>query len=370
MRLLGIKENVFIDEVLLNEGGCEVFLVDINIDILFILMKSNMSKCEISFFSHKRLWIKIDYMLSQMSDDSYFYEIFSGDDPTFINVNNIDFVEGPTLRNNPKVQVDTIEDDDDQSSQWILDSFHVGQGMCSVFHNDDTGFIIDCGAGTPIFKNNYKNKKTPMVNDLLNVLAKITKNDRKIPLIVSHSDSDHWRLIDWDPGILKKIEKIYVPDKVTSLATKSKHIIGIVYPISDTTFMRTKSGSTYISVYRSEPKHRDNNGECLVCLVEINGKKALLAGDYVYSRMLTDKNVNIANIGTYKYQAVVVPHHGDEASSRDIVEPFSDEAVAFFSAGGRYGHPTWASIGNHMHKGYTEISDPTCGYIKIISLLS
>jgi hypothetical protein len=84
----------------------------------------------------------------------------------------------------------------------------------------------------------------------------------------------------------------------------------------------------------------------------------LLSGDFVYERMSRDRNRAIASMTRDRYDAVVVPHHGDEASSAQVVAPRQPlQSKAFFSAGTHtgYGHPTPASVESHRRKNFMVI---------------
>jgi hypothetical protein len=52
----------------------------------------------------------------------------------------------------------------------------------------------------------------------------------------------------------------------------------------------------------------------------------------VYERFIPDTNTRINTLHSVSYTAVVVPHHGDEASGQHVV-PSTSVAKAFFSAG-------------------------------------
>lgn len=41
---------------------------------------------------------------------------------------------------------------------FLLNAYTVGQGMCSLLHNGDVGYLLDAGAGTPVTRKNYLDK--------------------------------------------------------------------------------------------------------------------------------------------------------------------------------------------------------------------
>lgn len=130
------------------------------------------------------------------------------------------------------------------------------------------------------------------------------------------------------------------------------------------------SAGSRIEVYRSKPSRNDDNGHCLISTFENKGKKALIAGDYVYDRFRTDANSDVKALVNEEFDAVVVPHHGDDESAFGIFKA-RDGAVAFFSAGDHkgFGHPTATSRDNHILANYREICDNLCGDVKVVELI-
>ncbi|MDG6396894.1 hypothetical protein RYA05_27825 [Pseudomonas syringae pv. actinidiae] len=75
--------------------------------------------------------------------------------------------------------------------------------------------------------------------------------------------------------------------------------------------------------------------------------------------MRQDKNLLISGLANTSYTAIIVPHHGDSASSRGVFAARNSQSIAFFSAGTHkgYNHPTAASLGAHRRGGFEEVSD-------------
>jgi beta-lactamase superfamily II metal-dependent hydrolase len=227
--------------------------------------------------------------------------------------------------------------------QYKLCSFHVGQGMCSLLYNEDLkyGIFFDAGAGTPIKRDEYQ--KQPM-----NAIKKAISNLETLDLILSHPDSDHWRLIAWDPVIRQKANRIFTPRGAKSIAFQDTTIAGKIKEVDSAVFPITSSICIYL--LRSEPLSLDDNGDGLVVIVKFGSKNILFPGDYVYNRYAKDKNACIRNIHKLKFYAVVVPHHGDFESGDSIVPPSTRKSSkAIFLAGDHQGyrHPTPNAVDSH-----------------------
>lgn len=248
-------------------------------------------------------------------------------------------------------------------SDWVLSAFHVGQGMCSLITNGESGVLLDLGAGTPITRPRYL-RETGFSNEL-RMAIKPLKN---LDLVLSHADQDHWRILAWDSEIRKKIATIFVPEGAKPLAFKDPSIVKKIVEIGDLDICF--SDRSHLDIFRSAPGSSDDNSECLVCVFASNNKRALIAGDYVYERFLTDKHPRIKNLHNLDFDAVVVPHHGDAASAKKIVKARSD-GVAFFSAGDhkRYKHPTVESRDQHREALFREICDNTYRFVKRVQLI-
>ncbi|OIR08842.1 hypothetical protein GALL_88350 [mine drainage metagenome] len=248
--------------------------------------------------------------------------------------------------------------------KFVFDTFHVGQGMCSLVHNNQVGILLDVGAGKPITRDTYITNA--IRNDLrtaVNLLA------APVNVVLSHADSDHWRILSWDSVLLTQIHAIYIPAGVSSLAFKDRAIKRKVIGISDHTWML--DNTTCLRVFRSAPLQPDRNGECLVSLFKRGRCRVLAAGDYVYERFGTDSNPNLRGLSRpARYSAVVVPHHGDAASANNVVGS-TVGAKAFFSAGTHrgYKHPTAASLSAHRIAHFKNISRPTLPDIVRVRLL-
>lgn len=324
------------------------------------------------------LWLKITADLSKRGR-SYFYPTFSSAAPSYFGVTGVQYVPAPKLPptartpaqledfRNESALVQRTPRSTAGSSQPEFVAFHVGQGMCSMLHDTHFGVLFDAGAGTPITRGVYLEGK--LTNELKTLVTGLTKISY---MVLSHFDHDHWRMLAWDEDLLNKVDTIVVPDMVTlqgrNLAFFDVKVVKKVKKASS--FHIPIDTGTDIQGHRSTPSKSDSNGECLVCIVKLAGRFGLVPGDYVYSRMRSDKSSVIKSLATVTYGAVIVPHHGDVESAK-CVPKSAPGGLAFFSAGNHstWLHPSPASEENHKLAGYTVIQDNTQSHIVKCKLL-
>jgi beta-lactamase superfamily II metal-dependent hydrolase len=315
------------------------------------------------YFDSTDQWLEVTYSIDSGANDGpvYAYPLFTGSAPTFIKVVAITPVRGRLVPPLLARGTAALALPPSSASPFVLDAFHVGQGMCSVFHNHQVGFILDAGAGTPVFRREYQEDSS-----FINRLTPLLKSLDAVSMVLSHFDADHWRLLDWDNEILDRVNEIYVPNGVASLPFKSAVMKSKVTAIGSQTLLYDPAAGASLEVVRSMPANSDKNGECLIAVCRTAGKSALLPGDYVYSRMASDRTAAIKPLISQRYDAVVVPHHGDEASSIGTFAPASTRSIAFFSAGDHtyYKHPRQESLDEHASKGYNVVEDHDTPHIK------
>lgn len=305
---------------------------------------------------------------------NYLYSTFSEELPRYFEIKELGVVEklGVNLRskseslssinaslissgqwivNNPQAALlDLRLQDNYFGGNFVLESFHVGQGMCSIVHDGTWGMLLDMGAGKPVVRPKYPT--------LSNDLHLVTDKLKELNLLVSHFDSDHWRILAWDTKLRNKIKNIYVPSGGRSLFFNDKNIKKKVVEVNNTVIRL--AADAFLRIYRSDPSHSDSNGQCLVTTFYKGGRLALVPGDYAYHRFASDANTGIQELLGEIYSAVIVPHHGDLASARSVVECVPG-SPAFFSAGTHqgYNHPTTASVAEHVLKGFVAIDKNT-----------
>ena len=246
---------------------------------------------------------------------------------------------------------------------YTFDTFHVGQGMCSLVHNGDHGVLLDAGAGKPVTRKAYLAKT--LKNELITSIVPLST----LCAVISHADSDHWRLLSWDLALRNKVDRIYVPLGARSLALRDRAVLRKIIGISTQRWQLDVSSS--LLLLRSIPKHVDSNGDCLVAIFDKQGKKVLGSGDYVYKRFSTDGNPRVTALPQERYRGLVVPHHGDAASAQAVPTSDTPNAIAFFSAGTHQGykHPDPTSLASHQSASFHVVSDPKQTDIVSVKLL-
>lgn len=238
------------------------------------------------------------------------------------------------------------------SGKIYLNSYSVGQGMCSLLHNGKEGILLDCGAGKPILKPNYKKLSTNKLISDLNALS-------QVDMILSHLDSDHHRILSWDPNILKMVSNIYIPSNTDDLFLKDKLTFQKVIACS---MIKIKFANGFLHSYRTQPAScsKEKNDNALVTHIRTEKEEVLVPGDYSYINIHTDSCTGIAALRNNEYTYVIVPHHGDIESSKSIPSPSkSILAIAFFSAGTheKWKHPSSQSMDAHSASMFINIVD-------------
>lgn len=380
VRLIGVEHDDFLR---LNQGdhrdGVCTFLIDVDLSsFLWIAqtkiwrLKREAKAHELAFldseFDNASTWYQVDFHIAAKGR-SYFYSTFSAEEPIFIDPIRISSIDAPRRAEQsslpPKLtgflkatqKVTSMTAVDPGYGIFKFTAFHVGQGMCTIVESLSHCVMFDAGAGKPVTRKRY------LAGLKRNDLQCLVRGFISIPyFVLSHFDNDHWNILAWDESLRNKVKKILVP-KVNkrshlSVAFFDKKVIHKVEQTVAATIPLGTTGS--VEIRRSQPTVSDSNGHALVSVVDIGGRRALLPGDYVYSRMKTDKEPSIEIWAAAPYAALVVPHHGDEASAMDV-PPCTEEGKAFFSAGTHdtWNHPKPVSIANHKSKGYQTIHNRT-----------
>lgn len=318
----------------------------------------------------RQVWLRINFVPAADTKraDGYYYQTFTEEAPRFFNVLQSEVVLGPSLQAvaQDSSTIDTLYK---LNGNTNLRAFHVGQGMCSLLHDESQGVLFDAGVGTPIRRPAYQ--AGAFANELKERLDQIDQ----LSMVLSHMDSDHWRLLDWDPAILSRISRIYVPSDVDYLPLKSHRITQTIIPVSKMariSFFGPTGLETIAIAFRSNPRScLDRDGECLVVFCMIQQQLALIPGDYTYEQLHADKAIGRMYSGL-TFDAVMVPYHGDDVSAALVPPPtFHGTSQAFFSAGThrRLQHPDIRSIAAHADMGFQNIAYPSCTEIRSVHLL-
>ncbi|MBT9569257.1 MAG: hypothetical protein IV085_13285 [Thiobacillus sp.] len=380
VRLIGVSPHSFDESTFNADHGCETYVIDVDWSDflsaghpLFLRpWKPWFGDRPIDWYRHfaseffeegfpPALWLKIQYQQSQDVTGNYAYRAFSNEELHYLNLSSLTPVQGTAVRPPPDLSPGTVDLNQNPEAP-TLTAFHVGQGICTLLANDAQGVLFDAGAGTPVTREVYRSCKHPNGSPFINKLISSTQALRDLTVVLSHPDSDHWRILEWDQKLLQKVTEVLLPSGQPALAFKSPAVLPKVKGIRDRLF-RFANGDE-LKVMRSEPRVSDRNGECLVAVARVGGSKGLLAGDYVYDRMAVDMRPDgaISTLPLTRFDAVVVPHHGDKASSSSV--PFAVTrgiSPAFFSAGTHVGyrHPRNVSLVAHENSGYFVIDNHT-----------
>jgi beta-lactamase superfamily II metal-dependent hydrolase len=370
LRFVGVDEVSFLERQFNSEKGCRTFLLDISWDYFvkvpfeetgnFTRQGSWPQEPDLRFDDWPNdLWVKISLTPIGSAGESaaYVYELFGEADPMYTHVQSMTILPGPAVA---PTRLSTQFQSVPAKQSFQLSAYHVGQGMCALLKSHTHGFLFDVGAGTPVTRSVYRLGHHANGNLFLNEL-RLATTGLQLQAIISHPDSDHWKLLEWDPRLLASVKDIFVPTNTPALALKSIHVINKVHALDDAV-VDDAGGMTLFKVHRSQPASPDRNGECLVVETQCIGM-CLLPGDYVYRRWSADKNHKIASLSNRACDAVMVPHHGDGASAMVSILPVAlQHSPAFFSAGTHagYGHPTPASLSAHIQKGFRIIDHHMC----------
>lgn len=367
VRLFGVSVKDFENDTFLEDGGCQTYVIDIEITEFLSAIQTRRWLDRYldgggDVASHiDENWIFVDFKPSVNPTFSYAYAAFTESEPQYIDVRAIKFL-------NRRIKLPALASDrplirPGAGDVAKLSAFHVGQGMCSVYTYAEHQFLVDAGAGKPVnrevYRRNYHRDGSQFRNELRTSLSK-----KNLTAIISHLDSDHWRLLEWDLSICAKVNTIYFPVGTASLALRSSAIVGKVKALDSCTL--TFDPNNYLAVFRTNPSLSDKNGEGVVVVAVCDGLPALLPGDYVYERMLSDHDADLQVLASEPYAAVVVPHHGDTASARNVPPALSwrmqTPPIAFFSAGthARYLHPRIVSVAAHAISGFDVVVDNSC----------
>ena len=381
LRLVGIDEPAFMSQAFNGTLGCRTHFIDIAWSYFYTLLASGAMHEPFPFGCAAwtrfpaslldewpdQLWIRIVYNRASTATGAYYYEIFANEDQINIAIESLRFQVGAAVTPPPLAPTGPSAS---RSQSFKLSAFHVGQGMCALLYGQRDGFLLDCGGGIPLKRSIYRQwLKAPASLSFRNDLRTRTKG-LSLQAIISHPDSDHWRLLDWDPALFAATTDIFTPVGTAALALKSSRAIAKVSSLAGSTVVTNgPRGTTLLKAHRSNPAVSDRNGECLVVETHSgrSGKEiSLFPGDYVYDRMASDGGAGIVALSSSILDAVMVPHHGDAASAAVSVLPkVPGTTAAFFSAGTHtgYRHPTRASLNAHSATGFRNIDKHTCSDI-------
>lgn len=311
-------------------------------------------------YSSEGNWFRVEYS-SRPQGESHVYPSFGTAAPLTLAISRIT----PFVGFNPPQFPGYSGAAPASASSWKCSAFEVGQGMSAIVYSDSHAFLFDAGAGTPIKRDAYiQNKLTSY--DILKIVR-----GRKVTFILSHGDSDHWRMLGWDPQLAKEIDEFVIPAGMKGIPFFDVAVKSRVRQCASAHLQIVLGPKAALNIYRTAPRSATSNNDGLVSVFVNENRQALFPGDCVYDEFGKDQNPGIQALGQGVYQAVVVPHHGDAASALSIPKASPASPRAFFSAGNHagYNHPTPASLCGHANAGYAIYKNPQPTGISEIALM-
>lgn len=339
-RFIGVHNNEFTDEAFIQ--GITAYTLDIlttdldkqqshSRDLLQLTCGHGWPSCSICSERVRDTWFEVTF---RNGGASYIYPTFGEEYPRFVSFVAIKQISGaPTLPVLPSYVPPDAEEN--RSGDYACYGYEVGQGMATLICNKRDGFLIDAGAGTPIKRDNYLRKKLT-TNELLDRVRELPKGS--LQFILSHGDADHWRLLSWDSELRDHIKNYVIPHGTNPVAFFDKVVNGNVLELKTPRTPIQLGFAEELNLYRTAPARPTSNNDAIIAIFSRNGRKVLIPGDCVYSNMMRDTNQGVVALVSDEYDAVVVPHHGDDESAEEVPPPQSPKSIAFFSAGN---HPTW-----------------------------
>lgn len=338
------------------EEGIESFVIDLPRDdslatqlVGFCDAPDDCPTC----FEYFEQWFIVKfqpYVESGEPEPAYLYRCFGEANPIAISLRSFESIGGFKL---PGFSPYVGRASPSSNSPWICSAFSVGQGMASLVYSSKSGYLIDAGAGTPIKRADYVGKT--LNNELTDRVV-----GREITFVLSHGDEDHWRILRWDNSLRDAIREFIIPADRARIAFFDREIRSRVRELSAHVVLQLDSAAK-LTLLRTSPSVKTSNNDGIVALFE-GVKKVLLPGDCVYSAMQADSDPSVQALIAGVYDGIVVPHHGDEASSNLIPSPAQKAtSTAYFSAGNHcgYKHPHAKSEQNHVKAGYISIVNKT-----------
>lgn len=346
-RFVGVEQAFFLAQQF--ASGVKTFVLDVtgeiaNSSVEICVKHDDCPSC----YAIRDRWYEVSYTCeyAKGEENGSIVSTFGETAGQEVRVTRIRQVDGPDLPPFPEYeQPVTISWD----ASWRCTGFEVGQGMASAIHNSHRVFLMDAGAGTPITRKSYA------AGTLTRYGIRELVAGKEVEFILSHGDDDHWRLLRWDPGLVKSVKRFIVPKGNVPLAFYDIAIASKVFEISSHRTIGLTTASS-IRLLRTKPAKPTSNNDCIVVSFVRDGVRLLFPGDCVYLNLACDNDPDVRQLTCLSYRAVVVPHHGDECSAKSVPVADSASSVAFFSAGChlRYQHPTAISRKTHKEAGYTE----------------
>lgn len=241
--------------------------------------------------------------------------------------------------NYPTVQKVEIDFKDHLEKLRVVDC---GQGNWNEIHTKSKALIYDLGASSDFTQFQIQS----LVNRRFSAFGK-----RKIEIVISHWDMDHFQSLKYLTGShLSRVKAVYGPDNLPpsnvykdAMNNLSKHNVKC-FLVAPTTARKGNridlnllSSSKNVDFFRAV-KGGSRNQTGIVLAVKGKHKIALLTGDHHYSKILDA----IHNRYSGKRIVLVAPHHGGEAGNLSVSawkRKFVNITCAISVGRNSYGHP-------------------------------
>ena len=241
-------------------------------------------------------------------------------------------------------------------SNFILEVVDVGQGSTNLIYDDRTLTIFDCGAS--IYFPKYE------CYNILSGIQGLLDSSRKISLIISHWDCDHYNLLTvMDDDLMSNFCCVFVPSTVISLTAKyvlkriykncrwirsfkplpvtKKRKIGIQPVISN------KNYELYVG-----EKCSSTNNSGLALVIKGNDDITILSADHSNYQIWDCIYSHISHNVKSKLN-IVVPHHGGNCGKMKVKYLIEQSGIAAVSVGkNSYKHPQQNTIDDYKNLGF------------------
>lgn len=219
VRLIGVRPDEFTDSAL--EEGVSTVTIDLD---YWDFCSSNpglgwparlrRKKCELvdrrdGDPRYRNTWYRLDVKFSERGT-GYLYPTFSNEKERYFTIQSLtQSDEQPVL---PQFGIESANGLDQSLAgsksngrRFVFDTFHVGQGMCSLVHNGSQGVLLDAGAGKPVTRKAYLEKT--IQSDLDGIVEGLSE----VIAVISHADIDHWRLLVGTASCSRKYQRFVFP---------------------------------------------------------------------------------------------------------------------------------------------------------------
>ena len=239
---------------------------------------------------------------------------------------------------------------------FVLEVVDVGQGSTNLIYDDKTLTIFDCGVS--IYFSKYE------CYNILREIQGLLDSSRKVSLIISHWDCDHYNLLTaMDDSLISSFCCVFVPSTVISLT--AKYVLKRIYkncrwirsfkPLPVT--KKRKIGMQPViskknyELYVGE-KCSSTNNSGLALVIKGNNDIAILSADHSNYQIWDCIYSHISHSVKSKLN-IVVPHHGGNCGKIKVKHLTEQSGIAAVSVGkNSYKHPQQNTIDEYKNLGF------------------